>query len=183
MFDAHLHLGGPGWFLHSRLAIETLFLAKWKRKLIADQSDQLKSESLSSHFHCFTTRLSLWFLSSRLKTWHTLLLGLCPFLDDGLSGCQLVALLHLDRRVFCILHFRKAERQGTARLHPLSCWMSKHEPCSTQTLEWNDATALNLEFHKIPLTKRSVLTSSYIVHSQALNFPLRCNCFWHLLVG
>jgi len=28
MFDAHLHLGGPGWFLHSRLAIERLFLAK-----------------------------------------------------------------------------------------------------------------------------------------------------------
>jgi len=28
MFDTHLHFGGPGWFLHSRLAIETLFLAK-----------------------------------------------------------------------------------------------------------------------------------------------------------
>ncbi len=95
------------------------------------QISALCSPSVSVSLMCFF---------SRLKTWHTLLLGLRPFLDDGLSGCQLVPSLHLDRHVelsFASTPF--VERQGTARLHPLSCWMSKHEPCSTQTLECHDS--------------------------------------------
>lgn len=139
---------------------------------------RIKSESLSSHFHHKVVSLISFFAPenvAHLVAWFVPIPGWwLVWLPTGRLAAPWTT------RFLRLCNFRKAERQGTARLHPLSCWMSKHEPCSTQTLEWNDASFTN------SLTNRKEvycsidccdITSCYIVHSQAPNFPLRCNCF------